>query len=328
VASSLIPINQATVKELQALRGIGPKRAGRIVRYREEVSSINNVYELATAAGMGVKQANSLSTSIEWHETQFKAATLLVPSLTFAGSYLLVFFGFSELRFDFRLPSTVLYNLSLLLIMIGCVFATFEQFMLFVNQRRMASRFLTIISATSFLLGIASMISLVTLNLVIDLSPAFAEKSTATTNFLLFVFIIAFLLYAPGIHLKLINLFKSSNARTLDIAAAVFDTGQVIFAILTLLILAKLNSGLWVEEIFAIWASVMFVSNGVDMLQGRSAYVSLLSLQEKEILRFVLAENNANDSFNFSHSFMKTTGVGLVIIGVVIIGFALYGLLA
>ena len=91
MASSLIPINQATIDELQTLKGIGPKRAGRIVRYRLEVSRIDDVYHLANAAGIGVKQANSLSAYVEWHGGKITPAALLTPALTLTGSYLLVF---------------------------------------------------------------------------------------------------------------------------------------------------------------------------------------------------------------------------------------------
>ncbi|MBQ62176.1 MAG: hypothetical protein CMQ19_08880 [Gammaproteobacteria bacterium] len=60
----MIPINQATIDELQTLKGIGPKRAERILRYRLEVSKIANVYDLATSAGISLKQANTLSTLV------------------------------------------------------------------------------------------------------------------------------------------------------------------------------------------------------------------------------------------------------------------------
>ncbi|MCZ6504031.1 MAG: helix-hairpin-helix domain-containing protein [Gammaproteobacteria bacterium] len=327
MASSLIPINQATVEELQELRGIGPKRAERIVRYRLEVSKIINVYDLATAAGMSLKQANTLSMSLEWHGGQFKSASLVAPTLTFIGSYLLVFYGISEISFDLKSPTIMLYNASLLLIMIGCVSVTFEQLTSFANQGQVVSRFFVILSAASSLLGVAFMISLVSLNLYMDLSPPFTGKMTATTNFLIFVFFIVYLLYAPGIHLRWVNLHDLSAARNLDVAAVMFDVGQVIFAILILLLLVRANSGLWVEELFAIWASVMFVINGAEMLQGRSAYVSLLSDHEKAALRFVLAEDSANKSFNLAHRFMKTTGAVLMFAGVMILTFVVYELL-
>ncbi|MCH7741037.1 MAG: helix-hairpin-helix domain-containing protein [Proteobacteria bacterium] len=327
MASSLIPINQATIDELQTLKGIGPKRAGRIVRYRLEVSRIDDVYHLANAAGIGVKQANSLSAYVEWHGGKITPAALLAPALTLTGSYLLVFYGFREISFDLKSPTIMLYNAALFLIMTGCVSVTIEQLTSLARRRRTVSRFLVFFSAASSLLGIAFMISLVSLNLMLDLSPTFSEKTIATTNFLIFAFLIVFLLYAPAIHLKRIGLYDSSAAKTLDIAAIVFDAGQVIFAILVLLILSRSNSGLWLEELFAIWASVMFVSNGVEMLQGRSAYVSSLSDHEKAALRFILAEDSANKSFHFPHRFMKTTGAILVFSGVTILAFALYELL-
>ena len=327
MASSLIPINQATIDELQALKGIGPKRAGRIVRYRLEVSMINDVYHLATAAGIGVKQANALSTYVEWHGGQFKPAALLAPALLLLGTYLLAFYGFREISFDLKSPAIMLYNFALLLIMIGCVSVAIEQCTSLARQGRTVSRLLIYFSTASSLLGIASMLSLVSLNQFLELSPAFSEKTTATTNFLIFVFLMVYLLYAPAIHLQRINLYHPSAAKNLDIAAIIFDVGQLILAILVLLILAKSNSGLWVEELFAIWASVMFVSNGAEMLRGRSAYVASLSGRERAALRFILAEDSAKKSLEFPHQVMQSMGAALVIAGIAVLALAVYELL-
>ncbi|MBQ76287.1 MAG: hypothetical protein CMQ20_14870 [Gammaproteobacteria bacterium] len=328
MSSSLIPVNQATIDELQVLKGIGPKRAERILRYRLEVSKIANVYDLATAAGISLKQANTLSTLVAWHGGQFKATSLLAPAVTFIGSYLLVIYSVSEISFRLNSPTSMLYNASLLLIMIGCISVTFEQLFSFASQQRLTSRFLITLSAASSLLGIASLISLVSLNLILDLSPAFSEKTTATTNFIIFVFLIVFLLYAPGMHLKRISLYDPSATKNLDMAALFFDVGQLTFAVLILLILVAFNSNLWVEELFAIWASVMFMSNGAEMLQGRSAYISLLSDREKAALRFILKEDRAIKSVSPPHRSMRTTGAVLVLVGVMILALAVIELLA
>lgn len=52
-ASSLITINEATVQELQVLSHIGPKRAERIVSYRQNVEPIGSERMLAIASGLG-----------------------------------------------------------------------------------------------------------------------------------------------------------------------------------------------------------------------------------------------------------------------------------
>ncbi|MBQ62175.1 MAG: hypothetical protein CMQ19_08875 [Gammaproteobacteria bacterium] len=248
--------------------------------------------------------------------------------MTFIGSNLPVIYSISEITFDLNSPASTLYNASLLLIMIGCVSVTFEQLFSFASQQRLTSRFLTTLSAASSLLGIASLISLVPLNFILDLSPAFSEKTTATTNFIIFVFLIVFLLYSPGMHLKHVSLYDPSATRSLDIAALIFDVGQLTFAFLILLILVAFNSNLWVEELFSIWASVMFMSNGAEVLQGRSAYISLLSDREKAALRFMLKEDRAAKSITPPHRSMRATGAALIIVGMMIVALAALELLA
>jgi len=103
-------------------------------------------------------------------------------------------------------------------------------------------------------------------------------------------------------HLKHVSLYDPSATRSLDIAALIFDVGQLTFAFLILLILVAFNSNLWVEELFSIWASVMFMSNGAEVLQGRSAYISLLSDREKAALRFMLKEDRAAKSITPPHT--------------------------
>ena len=71
----------------------------------------------------------------------------------------------------------------------------------------------------------------------------------------------------------------------------------------------------------------MFVSNGAEMLRGRSAYVASLSGRERAALRFILAEDSAKKSLEFPHQVMQSMGAALVIAGIAVLALAVYELL-
>lgn len=54
-----LDINTATSVELQALKGIGPKRAGAIIRYREKNGPIRSTKDLLSVPGVGVSIINA-----------------------------------------------------------------------------------------------------------------------------------------------------------------------------------------------------------------------------------------------------------------------------
>jgi competence protein ComEA len=52
-AGSLLDLNRATKQELQALPGVGPVLAGRIVAYRDSVGGFRKVDDLMGVKGIG-----------------------------------------------------------------------------------------------------------------------------------------------------------------------------------------------------------------------------------------------------------------------------------
>ena len=67
-ANQLIKINTASPEEIQALPGIGPKRAQNIVEYREKLAYFRGPEGLAQVPGISVGLANRLSEFIDWQE--------------------------------------------------------------------------------------------------------------------------------------------------------------------------------------------------------------------------------------------------------------------
>ena len=56
----LIGINSATSEDLQAIPGIGPELAQRIIRSRESKSKFKSIYELDSIEGIGEKKLKSI----------------------------------------------------------------------------------------------------------------------------------------------------------------------------------------------------------------------------------------------------------------------------
>lgn len=50
---ALISLNQATLEQLQQIKGIGPAKAEAIVRYREDQGAFNNLEALQQVPGIG-----------------------------------------------------------------------------------------------------------------------------------------------------------------------------------------------------------------------------------------------------------------------------------
>lgn len=65
ISLALVNINQADDKQLQTVKGIGPKKAQAIIEYRNVHGKFNNIYELTQVKGFNFHSVNSLSAQIE-----------------------------------------------------------------------------------------------------------------------------------------------------------------------------------------------------------------------------------------------------------------------
>lgn len=59
-----INVNTATAIELQAIKGIGPKMAGKIIAYRSQNGQFNTVEDLCAVQGIGEKTLLKMGSAV------------------------------------------------------------------------------------------------------------------------------------------------------------------------------------------------------------------------------------------------------------------------
>ncbi|MDQ7004679.1 MAG: helix-hairpin-helix domain-containing protein [Ghiorsea sp.] len=72
-AADQVNINSATVKELQAVKGIGEKTAEAIVQYRKKHGNFSNIAELIHVKGIGEKKLKKMKDSVKAGEGSSKS---------------------------------------------------------------------------------------------------------------------------------------------------------------------------------------------------------------------------------------------------------------
>jgi len=332
LAYSLIPINEATAVELQALRWIGPKRADRILAYRCEVSDILSPADLSAASGLGANQLRDILDSIDWSTSKegetYNLSVVVVTILTSIATII-----FSHYRIGLELTSAPqnVYNIALMLILLGATCGLLDVLIGISTSFARIKKPLTLLGTTFILIGSLMLVSLLFISRVEELSSHLTIHVQTTLIFLVMVFLILSLSSGPSISLTHL-IKKASDASRLDFAAMIYDYGHLVLAALVLFILSFANSDLAYEEIFSIWASVMLISNGFEMIRGNSPFVANLSSKEKATLRFLLRQGVANDETSGKAlqalAGWWTVGSGLLIIYVVgksLVGNALVG---
>jgi len=63
-AGDMVNINSATIEELQAVKGIGPKTAAAIVAYRDSNGAFTDLSDLEQVKGIGEKKLKKIEDSL------------------------------------------------------------------------------------------------------------------------------------------------------------------------------------------------------------------------------------------------------------------------
>ena len=295
MAYSLIPINEATAVELQALRWIGPKRAERILDYRSEVSDILVPADLSAASGLGANQIRDILGSIDWSTSRvgetYNFSVIIVTILT---SIATILFSHNQIGLELTTAPQNVYNIALMLILLGAGCGLLDVLIRLSSTFTRISKPLSLLGTTFILIGSLMLVTLLVIARIDELSNHLTLHVQTTLIFLVMVFLILSLNNGPSISLTYL-IEKASDTSRLDFAAMIYDYGHLILAALVLFILSFANSELAYEEIFSMWASVILISNGLEMIRGNSPFVVNLSTKEKATLRFLLRQENTTD---------------------------------
>lgn len=323
MASSLIKINEATAAELQQLPMIGPRRAERIIRYREEVSQITSEEELALATGLGITRARTLAARLEWASKPTPSFARLIPPVAiFLVSLALIFYGAHEITLGTAGPVGTMYNAAILMVLMACLSTIIGLLGRELNFASRLQRPTLIISIAAFSAGFLMLLSLVLINVIIE---QHGQHILQTLKFVMYSGLVIYLLYGPDIHYR-ISIQQASPSGTLRRAAMIFDYVQIPLAWLAMILAWVVNTPSLIEEIFSLWAGVIFFFNGLEMAKGRSSWLATLSGKDRDRVHFLVREEA--DTFEVDTRVQRMNGVILLLTGVALPVVALMGLLA
>ena len=277
-----ILINLATCEELQKLKGIGPKRAARIISYRDEISEISAPTELIAASGLSPLQVKELSEKIDWSPSQelvnYSSGTVI---FTLLSSIVTIIFSFSHIIISPTTNTQYVFNLALMLV----IFSACSNFIELFRGRKMP--FWGLLALLLLITGISTLSILVILPSAHELSPNIISSLETALVLLVLLNFIVYLNIGPSLYLRY-QLTRGADIRTLRIAEISYEYTYIFLAFISFYILIFLNSEFWYEELFSLWISFTLVLNGFEMLKGTSPFLFNLSSIEANRMRFFL----------------------------------------
>lgn len=302
MASSLIRINEATAEELCHLPLIDPDLAARIIRYRDAGNLIRSPADLARAADINPLDATHIGSGIDWQATGNPTLPLMLALVACAG-----FFGYaiSTAGLETTRPATILFNTSVILILLGCLLATAR---VVLGAAPKVSAPITLAGLSVWLSGMALLLALIVATAIIDADDAFAVHVLGGGKFVAFIVVVLALLYGPA----LVAARTASWYRW----AAIFDISQALLAPLAALTLEFDNHENLVDAIFGLWLGVILIHNGLTMHRGQSSFVAAVS---DETHRKVI--DASSKYYPVSNTLLRRTGTVTLVMGGTLIAF-------
>ncbi|MCB1644120.1 MAG: helix-hairpin-helix domain-containing protein [Pseudomonadales bacterium] len=312
MASSLININQATSDQLQHLKHIGPKRAARIIQYREQVAPINSEYELAAVTGLSIGQISMIRGQMSLGET---SNPLNLWQALLGAALVLAPFVYSIATVDLSIgkPAELLFNLSLILVLTGALLGM----LFFVGEDLSlgASRLnsLSIMALTLVSLGITVMLAASALTMYAPHSVGFSAHLSQVWLLLFCLAVVAYLLYFPTLHLRVAHQLPRPWLQDFRVVTGLFDFSQLPVAWLILLSgwLTTSPGLLW--EIFYCWAGVILGSHGYDLMNFRSSYIQSLHELDRSRLAFLAGDVSGLANLNHRDQPVRTRVSGILL---------------
>ena len=292
MASSLIRINEATVAELQRLKGIGPKRASYIHTFRQEVGPLTNTFDLAAAASISIRTANRISDQIDWYpEGRVNQVSFWPLIITSIASLWLLGLAYGQLLSRPKDLAELCFSTGIGLILSGALLAAADIALTSARQEVSETTHLFSIGITFCATGLLAMTGLTAIGLVANLPPDLATSLKQSMLFIFMALIIFWVMYGPAIALRWL---VGRATPLLHRCKLAYEWSPLPLAIITAAILV-LDQGVGrLEEVFAIWAIVVLTTNGLEMTRGKSAFTGALSNRDLARYQFLLSHQLAS----------------------------------
>ncbi len=279
----MIRINEATSEELQALHGIGPKRAEYIVDYRAQVSPIVGTFDLAAATGLSLSAAAKLADDIDWTSRPDRSGWLPLVLVGLAAIFL-IYNTFEQIALQSWQPPLSYYNLALALILLGGIAATGDIAIAGILQRPSESTWVFGLALACGLAGFVLMLAMTVMSSFYDLDEATRLAVEESLSFLAFALVIVTLHYYPALVFR--AFIDDERIHQLPLMVRLYDFGQASLGAAAIAIVALLDSPSWIDEIFAGWCLVLLSMNALDLASSRSSFEKNLSAESQARLRF------------------------------------------
>lgn len=301
-----ILINLATREELQKIKGIGPKRAEQIIKYREEISDISTSTELIKASGLTSAQVEGISKTVDWSSTKkmagYDAGTVIVTLLS---SIVTIITGISQGKLSEANSTQILYNFGILLVIFSSVSNLIEL---------LSKRVIPLWGILAMLL-LASGLFIFSILLIVPstyLVPADnAASIPGLLTLLIFLNLIFYLNNGPSIYLRY-QVWRGVNNQKLMIAERIYQYAYIFLPLILVYIVVFLDSLFWFEELFALWLGSTLILSSPAMLSGVSHFRFNLSESEKKLYLFFLSRDSSSEIR--SEGRLRITALGKVYI--------------
>lgn len=302
MASSPTSIDDATTEELCELEYIGPRRAERIIRYREQVGRIETIDQLAEAADLSMVQAEEIARQLSLSARRRPSVpNLLLLAMILGTSAAYAYWNISEQGLGLATPAEIMLNISLLAIVAGCLCAI-------INAMILRNPNVTLIALALWMSGAMLGIALALSIHLGTREDAFSLHVLSTWRLTIFAAAVIGLQFLPGWLIEF-------APRGIAGSSLLFDLALLPAAVLLVLFVVMTMNDQWVEEIFSCWAGVIFLYNGYTLHQGSSAFAATLNDQQRSRHAFLVGENTIE-----SRTAHRWSGRALMIVGLLFLG--------
>ena len=307
-----ILINLAPSEDLQKLRGIGPNRSERIIKYREEVSDISTPAELVEASGLSPTQVEKISKEIDWCPAKKigsrDAGTVF---FTLLSSLVSIIVAISHFKLDDANIAQLLYNIGITLILLSAVSNLID----LVSKRVMPTwSILAIVLLTIgiFIFSILLMLPSTYLTNAVD-----AASIRGLFTLLIFLNLIFYLTNGPSFYLRY-QVWRGINIQSLINAQRLHQYAYFFLPLISVYVIIFLDSSLWFEELFALWIASTLILSTSSMLKGDSPF--RLALSKSEARLYSLLERNVSSELSSTeHRRLSVLGRIYMITGILVL---------